>query len=411
VERDSSVVIVGAGPFGLACAAYLRHSGVEPLVFGEPMGYWHTHMPRGMFLRSRRRASHIADPKLALTIDQYEQSTGARLSEPIELQQYVDYGRWFCRAALPYVDRRRVQGIHRVDGVFNLTLEDGEEISAARVVIAAGLEPFAWRPPPLGDLPKSLVSHSSDCEELASLSGKRVLVVGAGQSALESAAILHEAGADVEIVTRSPGIVWLADEESTGVRTRMSRLMMPPTGVGGRGTGWIAAAPGLLRRMPARLRPEITRRCTVPAGSGWLRPRLAKVPMVFERGIASAAPAGPGVRVILDDGTACCADHVVLGTGFRVDVARYPFLSRELLPDLDLVGGYPRLGPGLESSVPGMHFVGASATFSFGPLMRFVVGTWYAAPAITRAILGRRQRVARLSYKRRVVLRPRTDLS
>jgi cation diffusion facilitator CzcD-associated flavoprotein CzcO len=411
VDRDSQVAIIGAGPYGLACAAFLRHSGVEPRVFGEPMGYWREHMARGMLLRSRRRASHIADPMQALTMDQYERSTGARLSEPIELQQYVEYGHWFRWAAAPDVDRRRVHRIDRVDGAFNLTLEDGEAIGTSRVVIAAGLEPFAWRPPPLGELPPGLVSHTSDHEELARLAGKRVMVVGAGQSALESAAILHESGAEVEIVARAPGIVWLAGDESNGVRARTSRLMMPPTGVGGRGTGWIAAAPGLLRRMPATLRPEITRRCTVPAGSAWLRPRLAKVPMVFERAVADAAPAGTGVRVILDDGTAREADHVVLGTGFRVDVARYPFLSPELVHDLDLVGGYPRLRPGLESSVPGMHFVGAPATFSFGPLMRFVVGTWYAAPAIARSILGRRERVVRLSYKPRVVLRPRTDLS
>jgi NADPH-dependent 2,4-dienoyl-CoA reductase/sulfur reductase-like enzyme len=409
MEGDSRVAIVGAGPFGLACAAYLRHSGLEPWVFGEPMGYWRTHMPRGMLLRSRRRASHIADPTQALTIDRYEESTGARLSEPIELRQYLEYGGWFSRMAAPDVDRRRVHRIDRVDGVFSLTLEDGEQLGASRVVIAAGLEPFAWRPPPLGDLPEDLVTHSSDYEELARLSGKRVMVVGAGQSALESAAILHESGADVEIVARAPGIVWLAGDESTGIRARVSRMMMPPTGVGGRATGWIAAAPELLRRMPSRLRPEIARRCTVPAGSDWLRPRLAKVPIAFERTVAGAAPAGTGVRVTLDDGTVRRADHVVLGTGFRVDVARYPFLSPELVRDLDLVGGYPRLRPGLESSVPGMHFVGAAATFSFGPLMRFVVGTWYAAPAVARSILGRRQRVVRLSYKRRVDFRLRTN--
>jgi NADPH-dependent 2,4-dienoyl-CoA reductase/sulfur reductase-like enzyme len=361
-----------------------------------------------MLLRSRRRASHIADPTQSLTIDEYEESTGVRLSEPIELQQYIEYGRWFCRLAAPDLDRRRVHRIDRVDGVFNLTLEDGEEISVSRVVIAAGLEPFARRPPPLGDLPHDLVTHSSDYEELSRLSGKRVIVIGAGQSALESAAILHESGADVELVARASGIKWLANEESTGVRAGMSRLMMPPTGVGGRATGWIAAAPGLLTRMPARLRPEITRRCTVPAGSGWLRPRLAKVPMHLERVVAEAAPAGSGVRVTLDDGTVRRADHVVLGTGFRVDVARYPFLSPKLVSDLDLVGGYPRLRPGLESSVPGMHFVGAAATLSFGPLMRFVVGTWYAAPAVARSVLGRRQRVVRLSYKPRVVFRLRT---
>jgi NADPH-dependent 2,4-dienoyl-CoA reductase/sulfur reductase-like enzyme len=409
MDHDPRVAIIGAGPYGLACAAHLRHSGVEPWVFGEPMGYWRTHMPRGMLLRSRRCASHIADPTQALTIDEYEKSTGTRLSEPIELESYVEYADWFRQAAAPNVDRRRVQRIDRVDGSFNLTLEDGQEIGADRVVLAAGLEPFAWRPPPLGDLPRDLVSHSSDYEELATLSGKRVMVVGAGQSALESAAILHESGAEVEIVARAPGIVWLAPEQRPGIRGRMSQLTMPPTGVGGRGSGWIAAAPELFRRVPARLRPEITERCIAPKGSDWLRPRLAKVPKLFGCAVVEAAPAESGIRVTLDNGTVRERDHVVLGTGFWVDVARYPFLSPELVRELDLLGGYPRLGPGLESSVPGLHFVGAPATLSFGPLMRFVVGTWHAAPALARSVLGRRQRVVGLSYKPRVVLRPRPE--
>jgi cation diffusion facilitator CzcD-associated flavoprotein CzcO len=411
MDRDSRVVIVGAGPYGLACAAFLRHAGVEPRVFGEPMGSWGKHMPRGMLLRSRRRSSHIADPTLTLTIDRYEESTGARFSEPIELQEFVEYGHWFCRHAVPDVERRRVHRIDRVDGAFELTLEDGHAIGASRVVVAAGLEPFPWRPPPLGELPQDLVSHSFDHAELARLSGKSVMVVGAGQSGLESAALLHESGADVEIVARAPGVVWLAGEHPTGVWARMWRLLKPPTDVGGRVTGWMAAAPELLSRIPGSLRPEVTRRCTVPAGSAWLRSRLAQVPMVLGRAVTGATPAGSRVRVMLDDGTVRQPEHVLLGTGFRVDIARYSFLSPELVRELDLLGGYPRLGPGLESSVPGLHFVGAPAALSFGPLMRFVVGTWHAAPALARSVLGRRQRVVRLSYKPRVVLRPRPDLT
>ena len=212
------------------------------------------------------------------------------------------------------------------------------------------------------------------------------MVVGSGQSALESAALLHESGADVEIVARGPGIVWLAGDHPTSALTRMWRGLLPPTDVGGRVSGWMAAAPDLLSRIPGNLRPEVTRRCTVPAGAAWLRSRLEQVPMVLGRAVAEASPAGTRVRVTLDDGTVREPDHVLLCTGFRVDVARYPFLSSELVSELDIVGGYPRLGPGLESrSVPGLHFVGAPATLSFGPLMRFVVGTWHAAPALARA--------------------------
>jgi hypothetical protein len=409
MDRDSQIAIIGAGPYGLACAAFLRHSGIEPRVFGEPMGFWRSRMPRGMLLRSRRRSSHIADPTLALTIDRYEENSGARLPEPIELRRYLGYADWFRRNAVPEIDSRRVQQVDRVDGTFRLTLDDGDAIIASRVVVAAGLGPFAWRPSPLGDLPEDLVSHSADHLDFQALSGKRVMVVGAGQSALESAALLHEAGADVEIVARAPGIVWLPGDHQPGIRARMRRLLRPPTDVGGMRSGWMAAAPELLRRAPGGLRPAVTRKCIVPMGAAWLRSRLEQVPMVLGGAIASAASRGGRVRVVLDDGSARDADHVLLGTGFRVDVAKYPFLSTELISDLDLVGGYPRLGPGLEASVPGLHFVGAPATLSYGPLMRFVVGTWYAAPALTSSVLGRRQRVARLSFKPRIVPQRRRD--
>ena len=73
-------------------------------------------------------------------------------------------------------------------------------------------------------------------------------------------------------------------------------------------------------------------------------------------------------------------------------------VSAELAAAIELEGGYPRLRAGLESSVPGLHFLGAPAALSFGPIMRFVVGTWYAAPALTRRALGRRQRLLQRAF-------------
>jgi hypothetical protein len=105
------------------------------------------------------------------------------------------------------------------------------------------------------------------------------------------------------------------------------------------------------------------------------------------RRIASAGIAGNAVRVELSDGTQREADHVILATGYRVDISRYDFVARELLSSLKTFEGYPWLSPGLESSISGMHFMGAVAARCFGPLVRFVSGTAYSAQALTRSVV------------------------
>jgi hypothetical protein len=97
------------------------------------------------------------------------------------------------------------------------------------------------------------------------------------------------------------------------------------------------------------------------------------------------------VHIRLDDGSERTVDHVLLGTGYALDVTRYPFLAPALASQVKHQGGYPILGPGLESSVPRLHFIGAAAAHSFGPVMRFVVGTHYDAPAVAHRASGRRQ--------------------
>jgi hypothetical protein len=96
-----------------------------------------------------------------------------------------------------------------------------------------------------------------------------------------------------------------------------------------------------------------------------------------------------GCELVLDDGATREVDHVLLATGFRVDLRRLPLLE-DVVDQVRLSEGSPVLREGYESSVPGLHFVGASATYSFGPLMRFVAGTGYAARSVTRRITGKR---------------------
>jgi FAD-dependent urate hydroxylase len=387
--RNADIAVLGAGPYGLSAAAHLRSAGLEVLVFGKPMEFWERNMPVGMILRSSARASNISDPEGELTIARYGEATGQSLPKTVPLDEFVRYAHWFRMALVPAVDERRVERLNRAGGDFRLHLADGEEIVVPRVVIAAGIAPFARRARPFGSLPASHVSHSIDLREPTAFRGKRVVVIGAGQSALESAALLHESGSHVEIVTRSGQVVWIPKSpENPGLLDRqLRRVLYPPTEVGPRGLNWIAAAPDVFRRLPDSVQARIDRACMRPMGAWWLRSRLDAIPISLGRKVASTALEDGRIRLTLHDGDTRHADHVLLGTGFRVDVSRYEFLAPDLLRALRLDEGYPVLVTGLESSIPGLHFVGAPAARTFGPVMRFVTGTAYASAALTRHVL------------------------
>ena len=388
MTTSCQVAIVGSGPYGLAAAAYLRSAHVETRVFGESMEFWRRQMPVGMFLRSSWEASHISDPHHALTLDAYQAAHGVELSRPVPLDDFVAYGEWFQRQAAPDLDRRRVARIEPASAGFLLLLEDGEPLRAQRVVVATGIAPFAHRPAPFDALPPALASHSSDHGDLRRFAGRQVVVIGGGQSAIESAVLLHEGGADVEVIVRAPRVRWLRRSAFLHrQRGFVRRLLYPPTDVGPPGLNQIVARPRWFRRLPRGLQRRIAHRSIRPAAAGWLFPRAGGVRITTGRLVVSATPAGERLRITLDDGTGRCVDHALLATGYRVDVSRYAFLAPELARSVRRADGYPQLADGFESSAPGLHFLGAAAAESFGPLMRFVSGTGYAARALTRCVL------------------------
>lgn len=385
------VAIIGAGPFGLAAAAHLGAAGIEPIVFGEPMKFWDSRMPKGMLLRSAWYASSISDPARALGLDAYERSHGVRISLPIPLQHFLDYGMWFQGQSVPNLQRRRVIRVERNGASFSLLLEGNERCHVHRVIVAAGTDAFAYIPPVFDSckFTEQLVTHSSQHRDFSRFAGKDVTVIGAGQSALEGAALLSEAGAQVEIVARKAHIHWLTGKarlyrDLSGA----DRLLRCRADVGPPILTHIVSRPALLKPFPRRLRNWMVLRAIRPAGAQWLRPRLKEVHITSGCEVVTAEKLDGRIKLALSDGSHRTVDHVILATGYRVDVSRYDFLAPELVAAIRCMQGYPILGPGLESSVPGLQFVGASSAGSFGPLMRFVSGTEYSSRAVTKHILG-----------------------
>jgi len=171
-------------------------------------------------------------------------------------------------------------------------------------------------------------------------------------------------------------------------------MMFAPAEVGPAGLSRLVALPGWYRRLPRSLQDRFAARSLRPAGAAWLIPRLRDVPIKGGVVVTGAKRMDGVVRLTLSDGSERCVDHVLLATGFRVDIGRYAFLPENLLRAVNRVDGYPRLSHGFESTLPGLYFLGAPAAWSFGPLMRFVAGTAWAAQALARGI-ERRARVHR----------------
>lgn len=376
---DTQVAVIGAGPYGLSAGVHLKAKGIATRVFGEPMEFWAHKMPEGMLLRSPRVASNISDPDKAFTLEAYEAASNREPRAPVPLDTFVEYGKWFRHQLGSDLDQRTVLRVDRDPAGFKLTLQDGEEIRSNHVVVAAGIGPFMKKPAVFKNLSPQQAVHCYEGRNVRRFEGKRVVVIGAGQSALESAALLHEAKANVEVIARQPDLRWIGGHPWLHHMGPISSLLYSSHDVGPLGISRLVAYPKIVSHVPLRLRDKIRTRAVRPAGSRWLPERLAAVKLTTGRSVAQATPVSGEVTLKLDDGSERRVDHVILGTGYRVDISQYGFLPQELTRDVILFDGYPKLRSGFRSSVPGLHFIGATAARSFGPLLYFVAGTEFAS--------------------------------
>jgi thioredoxin reductase len=348
------------------------------------MEFWASKMPAGMLLRSPREASNLSDPAGAFTLEAYEAHSGTEPAAPLPLETFVDYGRWFRHQLGSSLDRRSVQSVERRGDCFRLAIQGGDLLRAKQVVVAAGIGQFRRMPKEFVNLSPKQVSHCYEGRQSKEFSGKRVAVIGAGQSALESAALLHEAGADVEIIAAIPKLRWIGMHTWLHHLGPISNMLYSKYDVGPAGISRLVAAPNVVRHVPLGWRDKIRRRAVRAAGSRWLPQRLQNVKVSNGRRVISATPHGGELRLKLDDSSERQIDEVLLGTGYDVDISRYPFLSRDLVREVRQFDGYPMLSSGFRSSVPGLYFIGATAARSFGPLLYFVAGTEFAARRLSK---------------------------
>ena len=384
MKNDDPTVVIGAGPYGLSVAAHLKAKGVQTLVIGKTMELW-KNMPPGLCLKSIWSASTISDPEGRFSIDRYIETTNTPRQEPIPLSLFLNYSLWFQRQNVPDVDHVYAKSLKADGKNFHLDLDDGRTLKASKVVIAAGISPFTYVPEFARDLPETVAAHTSAHKDLTRFKGQRVVVIGKGQSALEYAALLHEDGADVELITRGQ-VRWHSKllYDRTGPA---KHIFYPPGDVGPPGINWLVAFPSFFRYFPEKIKDPMHRRAVLPGGAKWLRPRIeGRIHLTENTEIVKATALVQGVRLELSDGTVREVDYMILGTGYQPDFHKFTFIDSALSQQVQASKGYPVLNAGYESSVPNLYFAGLMAGYTFGPTCRFVSGTQAVAQKVSRYI-------------------------
>jgi thioredoxin reductase len=391
-SRLTDVAVIGAGPYGLSVSAYLTARGIEHRIFGPPMQTWRG-MPKGMCLKSLDFASNVYTPRKGFSLIDYAEQNSLSHAEPITAELFSSYGMWAQQQLVPQLEQTSVTRLARANGGFAIELGTGEQLEAKRVVMATGLAYFAQLPQVLRGLPKELVTHTSDHRDYEAYRGKDVAIVGYGQSAIEAAVMLHEAGARPKMLTRTPGATFASPPAKQ--RILRHKILHPMSVLGASRMGFfLQRVPHGFYFLPDARRVELTRKLYGPWGAWWIAERFqGKVPGVGNIDILSAKPGDSRITVRVRERlngveSDLVFDHVVAGTGYEPDLEVIPFLDRGLAREIRRIERSPKLTANFESSVPGLFFVGASAAFSFGPLLRFVAGAAFAAPTVAGALAG-----------------------
>jgi cation diffusion facilitator CzcD-associated flavoprotein CzcO len=371
---ETDVLIIGAGPFGLAVAAQATHDGIEHLIVGKPMEFWRTNMPRGMYLRSA--CDWHLDPQNVHSIEAYLRLLGKTASEvqPLSLEFYLKYCDWFqqqknVQALQVYIRRLERNGYYRA-----ITLDD-EVLVARRVVLAPGFRHFAHIPlESKQKLPEGRFQHTAEFVDFTDASNKRYLIIGGRQSAFEWAALLLEAGAAAVHISHRHASPAFAIAHWDWVTPIVDN---------------IATDPNWFRRLSQQEKDEVNHKLWAEGRlkiEPWLEGRLQDEHLhvwPHTELLSCEQQETDELHVSLNNGEKFIVDQIVLATGYKVNITQLPYLAvGNLLDDLETRDGFPVLDDHFETSLPGLFITSMPASQDFGPFFGFTVSVRTSAKLI-----------------------------
>ncbi|WP_066363311.1 NAD(P)-binding domain-containing protein [Neobacillus drentensis] len=364
------VIIIGSGPFGISLAAHAVSNNLKYKLFGYPMDFWSNQMPQEMFIRTPQDFVSFSDSNDRLTIHQFSEETGTELMTPLPRPIFVEYANWFAQKAGIEFTPELITQVTYKNGVYEAVSQTGERHLAKNVIVATGVEHYKYLPNFLKEFSPNLVSHTSGYTNFSQFKGKKVVVLGSGQSAWEAAGLLHRDGADVELIYRKQGPNYAGSRENEiALRDLGDIFYKLPSEE--KKEEW-GQSPGSIAYF---LKPYVEG--LVPQNK---EVEIEKIEQINE----------DEIRLVLSNGTEKIVNHIIAATGFHINVDKVPFFDQELLSTIEREEDYsqfPKLNVSFESSLPGLYFAGPLSSHSHGPTFRFILGLKKTAFSIIPSIV------------------------
>ncbi|WP_174732022.1 NAD(P)-binding domain-containing protein [Mesobacillus harenae] len=350
------VAIIGAGPYGISMAAHAKKAGLHYRVFGYPMEFWHSKMPPNMYIRTLLEHTGLSDPDNQFTLKNYQSERNINLTYPMPRSVLVEYANWFINKTKISVENSYITKVLKSKNFFVLETDNGTTLRAKNVIIAVGLTNAKYIPENFKQFSKSYISHTADHTDYRSFKDKSVLVLGGGQSAWEAAALLYQAGAEVELVYRRPQRL-SPDKNTNAIQKELA---------------------GKFYFLSYQEKEEIRRQLERPTVSDFLIPLVeGKVTQRPNTMIDQVfLTENQQLLVSFNDQSSAVYDHVIAATGYRFSVNKLFFLQSFVNYMQINEQGEPKLNEYFESSIPNLYFAGPAAAYSHGPTFRFISGVW-----------------------------------
>jgi len=306
VNKD--VLIVGGGPAGLLTSYYLKRFGVEPLILErDRLGQSWRNMRDYMTMLSPADVRHDLT---SLTFDN-PISSSIKLKGPFATkEEFIAYLDSFAlKNSIDISENTSVSTISAVENGFRVSTKEGDFYNSSIVVIATGVAGNPFMPDIKGIKNNPLATHSSKSRSLENYRGKKVLIVGAGNSGAELA-IEISGVATVTLAARSTLKYYSKTDDLSNIR---------------------GLSESLLKELIKFNIIELKENCTIASINGGM--------------------------VSLSDGNYADFDEVIFATGYIPGLPKIEGVQVDKTAD-----GYPLVGANCESvSAKGLYFSGPLA--------------------------------------------------